>query len=218
MNAIARMLQVLMALALVAAAGTIAAEALAKVPQQAPLPRPARVRYISAPNPFVQDPIAITASASPSPSPSGGILGGLGASGGLQILGVMIVNGVPTLMLSNADGQAVNLRVGDHFDAQRTIRSITMDAVTLSDGSVIPVFSANTPGANGNAPNAPYMVPAIAPMSAPYAAPAAPVQPYVPSPAPNTPQQPSVPSPYGGEMAPSSTPQPPYGSPRPGRS
>lgn len=216
MSVVARILQVLMALALVAAAGTLAAEALAKVPQPAPLPQPARVRYISAPNPFVQDPIAIAVPASPSPAPSG-LLGGLGASGGLQILGVMIVNGVPTLMLSSADGQPINLRVGDHFDAQRTIRSITMDAVTLSDGSIIPVFPANAPGANASAPNAPYMVPAIAPMNAP-AAPSAPGQPYAPSPAPSTPQQPSVPPPYGGGLTPSSTPQPPYGSPRPGRS
>jgi hypothetical protein len=164
MNTIYRLLMVV---SLVGACSSIAFTAFA---QQGPTARPApipSVAYVSAPNPFIVNAAALAPDTHTlGNDPFGDALNIPTLPGGAQIAGVIIKNGVPTLLVDKGDGTALDMHVGDIIDGHRRIKEITADAIRLDDGTVMPVIPPQLPGSANSLDNDghnSYLVPAITP-------------------------------------------------------
>jgi|GEM_PF-4040670 len=222
---IARTLQLLAIVTFTAGLATAVQQALAAghANQHVAIHHKVAPAYVAAPDPFIADDDATKPNTAPSAAPD--LPFGATLSAALQIEGVFQQDGRTEVLVAGPNGTPQTLTVGDHVDAKRTIIAISLDAVRLSDGSILPVFSQAQPyGAPALPPGAPYLVPALTnpypqqvpgypygvPVASPrpaYAAPAATPQPYM-MPTQSTPSP--APSPYG---RPAASPPPPYATP-----
>lgn len=227
---VARTLQALAIVAFTGGLATAVQQALAAthVRQYTVIHRKPAPAYVAAPDPFIADDGASKPNVAPSAAPD--LPFGATLSAALQIQGVFQQDGRTDVLVSGPNASTQILTVGDHVDAKRTIVAISLDAVRLSDGSILPVFSQAQPyGAPALPPGAPYVVPALTnqypqqvppypygvPAASPrpaYAIPAATPQPYM-IPAQSTPSP--APAPYGRPVA---SPAPPYSTPPGGTS
>jgi hypothetical protein len=222
---VSRVLQSCAIVAFCVSLGTAVHQAVAAQYHQAPKRHALRLRaphYVAAPDPFVEDPVAYIEqrNAVPSPGPSVLALPGTvpGLPGGLQILGVFQKNGESDLLVSGAAGTTQTLRVGDHIDATRTIAAISLDAVRLSDGTILPILPQGAYGSPAVPAGSPYLVPALTPN--PYGQTVTPPLPPYAAPQTTTPTPYMIPvnslnptppplPPYGNQA----TPKPPYATP-----